>query len=536
MLDHLNAARRRLHGKDEGVAMLSVLMLVLILTSLAIILVGVTLTQTSPTLFQEKNVRTLAAAQAGLDAAAFQIRNAYTGGGTDTGIGDIHKLPCSVSGSVEGDGSGPNFVVDVAYYAADPEGQTDEWLVDNELTCYPIAGASGGLREVPRYAILTSEGFDPDATVTVDQADRIVRADYTFQLTTRKIAGGRIFDDGAQYCWVAESTAPGANVRYRSAASGTCDEPTDFNSWTWADDYMIHLSSTDENGAVPMCLSGRHTGGTPARMTLQPCTAASNDPLGQRFAWTGSHTWRGQNSANTSPVDSYIINQDNHVDNGDYVSVGSNTGWKSVSPDAAVGKGNASYATDQVVNQSLFGRCLDVTDANLYRPYNITYPCKQDPSGGDTFDWNHKWYYAEPGDDQDYVNTQITVRTGGNTYCLITTDSTTHVVETGTNANKHERFPRFLTPSNNINCTSTTTTWKRYGYHDDDALAYHFVDSNGRCLSSDGPRTTSHPLWNTVVVEACSDSESQMWNVPADPVEAALSGFEETTGREAATP
>lgn len=533
MLDMLETARRRLRGEDAGVAMLSVLMLILILTTLGILVLGLALTQSKPTLYQEKNVRTLAAAQAGLDAAAFQIRNAYTSDGLET-VGDIHKLPCSVSGSVDGDASGTSYQVEISYYKTDPEGRDDLWLEANALTCYPVAGSMGGVRDVPRFALLRSEGLDPTATANVDRADRVVEATYTFQLTTRKIVGGRIFDENSQYCWVADSASAGAFIRYRSFEDGDCDEATDLNSWTWANDYMLHLSSSDRNGAIPMCLTGRASDSDPTPMTLEPCTSSSADPLGQRFAWTQNYTWRGQNSANSVPIDSFIVNEDASADAGDRVSVSTSANWRSVNPDPAVGKGNASYDTDQVVNHLLFGRCLDVTDADINELYMITYPCKQDPSGGNNFQWNHKWYYDEPEGDEEFVETEIRVNTGSTWYCLISPSWTTRIREVGTGADIDVRTPRFKNPSNNRECGTTRTTWKRYGYHEDNALAYHIVDHNGLCLSSNGPRSskeTGHRLWNTVIVEACSDAESQMWNVPQDPVEASLNDFEETTGR-----
>ena len=270
-------------------------------------------------------------------------------------------------------------------------------------------------------------------------------------------------------------------------------------------------------------------------MTLQECTTASNDPHGQRFAWTGQHTWRGQNHQNQNPVNSYIIKaSENAVYDGMPVSVGSNHGWRSVNPAPAVGKGNASYETDQVVNHQLFGRCLDVTDTDINKQYMITYPCKQDPSGQDEFDWNHKWYYDEPELGQEYVTTQITVIDGSTEYCLIAPSNQNTNFTDSTNGNTiNARFPRFKTglTGTNRDCSSSATYWKRYGYNDDEGLAYHIVDANGRCWSAAGPKTTAHDQWNTVIVEACSESEAQKWNVPTDPVDAALSGYEETTGR-----
>jgi hypothetical protein len=40
-----------------------------------------------------------------------------------------------------------------------------------------------------------------------------------------------------------------------------------------------------------------------------------------------------------------------------------------------------------------------------------------------------------------------------------------------------------------------------------------------------------HVGWDAVVVETCNGSNNQKWNVPEDPVEGTLTGFEELTGR-----
>ena len=56
--------------------------------------------------------------------------------------------------------------------------------------------------------------------------------------------------------------------------------------------------------------------------------------------------------------------------------------------------------TKQIVNFKEFGRCADVTGANINNAdtpgeFNIVYPCKQDPVGAGLA-WNHKWYYNSP--------------------------------------------------------------------------------------------------------------------------------------------
>lgn len=507
---------------DDGFAMLSVVMLLIVMTVLSLVVLAVVLSQVNPTLFTEKNARTLTAAQAGLDAAASQVRNAVSDDGSGRDMGDIHKLPCTVQGTVDGTGGETSYIANIQYFVEDPAGQDQEWRDDEALTCYTGTGINGGVRAVPRYALITSEGFDATSTTQVGRADRVVEATYVFQLTTRKVSGGMILDDNSNFCLVAASASVGANIYYRNITSADCQDQTDFNSWTWADDYMIHLSANDLDGKIPLCLSGRASGSAIIYMTLQVCTTSTQDPLGQRFSWTGDHTWRGQNASNTALAATYIVNQDSSVGAGDRLSVTNASTYKSITPLPAVGKGNASYLTNQVVNYQQFGRCLDVTNASITYAFMIAYPCKQDPSGNGAFDWNHKWFYNEVADGQASVATQIKVNNGSE-YCLITTSSNTNV---GNNPTGSFMAPRFVTSSNNADCSSNNTRWTRYGYSTDPNVAYTIQDRNGRCLAT-SQNSARYNQWSIIIVTTCNGNESQKWNVDPDPVGAALGDFVE---------
>ncbi|WP_084103667.1 hypothetical protein [Demequina sp. NBRC 110056] len=505
---------RALMRRDDGVAMLSVLMLMMVLTVLAILVLGAVLTQVNPTLFSDKNSRTLAAAQAGLDVTAAQVRNATAPDGTGAIMGDIHRLPCIVEGTVDNSGD-TTYRATVEYYKDDPTTRDETWRAANQLRCYTGTGLNGGVRDVPRFAVIESEGFDVTATAQVDRADRVVEATYQFQLTTMKVSGGQIYDDDLQYCLVADHAGEGANIRYRPAGHSDCNEKTALNSWTWDEDYMLHLASSDLPGVIPMCISGRPwSNGSARAVTLQECALGTRDDLGQRFSWTGSHTWRGQNSANTAYADSYLVNQDSRVDANDALSAANSATNKSVTPEPAVGKGNASYATNQVVNFHEFGRCLDVTDEDINKSYMIAYPCKQDPSGFGSFKWNHKWFYAEPTDTES-VTTTIHVLVDNRTdrkYCLYTPSGSV--------------YPRFGTT-----CTGDSRTWTRYGQTGDED-AYTIQDSAGRCLTVGGSEYPLHgSQWSRIVVATCEGKETQQWNVPTDPVDATLGEFSELTGR-----
>jgi len=528
-------------SNDGGVAMLSVILLMTIVTLLSMVLLGLVLAQVSPTLHANKNNRTLVAAQAGIDATVGQLRNATSPEAT-VEMGDIHKLPCTVVGNVDGSGGSARYETALQYFVSSPEGKDAAWRAANALTCYNGTGINGGLRAVPHYAVMTSEGFDDSATVMVDRADRVIQATYTFQLTTQKVSGGMILDANGSYCLVADSATPGATtyIRYQAASDARCAEATDLNTWSWRDDYMLHLTSTDGDGSAAVCITGRATGENPTAMTLRTCNTGTGDSLGQRFSWTGAYTWRGQNSANSGYADSYIVNSDRvSIDPGDRLSISSTTDAAkvliSLQPLGAVGKGNASYATNQVVNQNQFGRCLDVTNTRIWYSYMIAYPCKQDPSGNLAFDWNHKWYYSEPGAGAESVATQIKVNNGTN-YCLITPSSgglKGQPVHSGYSA----LFPRFVTGTESSysgNCASDDTKWTRYGFSNDQYKAYTIQDRYGRCLSAAGPKITEDGAagaWTSIVVEACNAKDDQKWNVPDTPTGASVGRYTELTGR-----
>lgn len=525
---------RRMKRDESGVAIMSVILVMFMILIMSTLVLGIVLSQVRPTLFSNKNTRTISAAQAGVDATISQIRNATTVDAAGETVGEIHYLPCQASGAVDGSDASTSFSATIRYYKEDPEGREKQWLEDEALECFQGPSAFG-LKAVPHFAIITSIGMDETATVMSDVADRTIEVKYTFPLTTRTISGGQIMDSNSQFCLVAETLTTGSRVRYRKAESESCKEKSPQNLWSWRSDYMIHLSSTDLDGQLPLCLSGRASNSTPVAMTLRPCTLEKTDPLGQRFSWTGQHTWLGQNSSNTGYGNSYIVNSRSSVREGDTISVSTSTNNPKPVPLPAVGKGNASSETDQVVNQSLFGRCLDVTDEQIDKAFMITYPCKQDPTGNGSFSWNHKWYYAEPDADQgeSSVKTTISVRPGGTKNCLITT-TREGIVAGGrpdgvaVGSYKPEKFPRFRTSDNRIDCSSASAQWTRNGDTGNPTTSWTIVDVNGRCLSASGSIISGN--WNSIVVETCNGKDYQKWNVPDDPLEASLGDYKEVAG------
>lgn len=520
---------------------MSVLVLTLIVTMLSVLVIGLVVAQTRPTLFTNKNTRTISAAQAGIDSAIAQIRNASTTDGSGNTVGEIHDLPCVVQGTVEDSVGKTTYKAEVSYFNEDPEGKDDAWRNLKKLKCYEGPSAFG-LKAVPYYALVKSVGADEDAKVMAAVADRTLEATYTFPLITRNISGGLIMDSNSQFCLVADSASVNSYITYQPADSADCKNPSELSSWSWRSDYMIHLSSSDLGGRVPLCLSGRATGSTPKAMRLQVCTTTTKDPDGQRFAWTGEYTWKGQNANNTADMASYVVNIDSIVNAGDYIAVSNGYSNPKPIPLPSVGKGNASKATDQVVNQLFFGRCLDVTDEDAGKAFMITFPCKQDPSGKGNVPWNHKWYVSEPDATagEMAIKTTISVKAGGTTKnCLITTSSKGLVAGTlvdgaSIGGYKPYMFPRFKTSSGTIDCSSVSAQWTRYGETGDPMTSWTLVDANGLCLSADGPyvgtKLTAAGV-KSVVVQTCNGKNEQKWNVPEDPTEAYIGNYEEKTGR-----
>jgi hypothetical protein len=138
----LRRARRRvlaLPGReecDEGVALISVMLITMLIVSLIGVVVAATATNLQGSGLDRKRTQTSAAAEAGVDAV---LANLQTSAGT--------AVPCSATGSI----SGATYTTKVAYYATYPPSGTP-------LTC-----SNGTLSGSPAAALVTSTGSGPAA-------------------------------------------------------------------------------------------------------------------------------------------------------------------------------------------------------------------------------------------------------------------------------------------------------------------------------------------------------------------------------------
>ena len=93
--------RSRRAGTDDGFAMLLVILLIMVCATVSVLMLGVVVAQVKPTVFEAKSTRTIAAAQAGVDATLGQFRTATTVDAiTNDVYGDPRLLPCAVAGTV----------------------------------------------------------------------------------------------------------------------------------------------------------------------------------------------------------------------------------------------------------------------------------------------------------------------------------------------------------------------------------------------------------------------------------------------------
>ncbi|WP_197030003.1 ricin-type beta-trefoil lectin domain protein [Cellulomonas sp. URHE0023] len=511
--------RRAAAARDEGVAMLTVIMLIMVMSALSVLMLGVMVAQVKPTMYAGKNTRTIFAAETGLDSALSQIRSAI--GPVDMDgkyYGAPTLLPCSVQGKVDSSTSTLTYAVNVSYFDQDPTGKDDAWRSTNKLAC--VSGA--GVTISPSFAILSATGLDAGvAGLATTAGDRLLETMYTFKVTHNNIEGGTIYAFGDKHCLQAAGQNVGDKVTYVDQSNCGGDDPRQL--WTYGKDYEIHLSVTDL-GATPLCLTGNSSTGGNVDVTLTKCVTGNTD---QQFSWKGGAKWIGQLSTGKD-YSTYCLTSGDTYDDTKLINktlkygdcLGDNTAYASFDPDPRVGAGAASYTTGQIVNSLEFGRCMDVTGEKVIETYMIDYPCKQDPSGGGKLKWNHKWKYTEPPGLVGTYTGQISVYYDSSdtkkgdpykTYCLKTPS-----------ASASPAYVTFVTPCSSTAADQKWTRTADTGVYTD---SWTFTDQYGRCISLSGDKLDSS--WSKLIMATCSGGPEQKWNAPVVNKEAGLSDYKE---------
>jgi hypothetical protein len=501
----------------------------IIMAGISTIILGVVSAQMVPTYVDQKGTKTIYSAQAGIQSALSIFRAAGTVDGSGKTYGDPSKLPCSFTGLPNGTADGNGYAVVIKYYTTDPTGASPTAALTCSTTgTYGNANYGLASTAMPKYALITSTGTATQIAKTTGVADRAITALYTFEVSNVNVLGGVIFNSGSTACMQAVTAAKGSFITFVAASScGANSAKAALQLFSYTSSWQLALASTTVGGVPGLCITGATPakGKTSANATLQPC-ATDSSRWNQLWSWTGSYTWEGETQAidgpdanswlspsvpdGTSPIGTFLQNSQ------------SVTG--TMAPTAQVGAGAASYTTHQLVNYLEFGRCADVTNERVdWRPAMISYPCKQDPTGGTTYiTWNQKWFYCEPGDTAASCNTVNPLaqpiyvnNTDGNKWCLTTP-------ATGGGA-----FPLFQL------CTTTGTNgplqvWSRYYDTGTYSTSYVMEDKFGRCLeASSADQFAGATGISELTVAGCDGSLQQKWNAPPTYQKSNLGGYRE---------
>ena len=498
--------------RDDGVALMSVMLFMILLTGLSLVLLSVILGQLGPSFTAQKSTKTVYSAQAGLQAALGVVRSAAAAPVGGEVFGDPHSLPCTFTGNLDGSTSDVKYDVTIQYYLLDPTGKTEPWLSANDLPCSaPPAGVTGE----PKFAYIVSKGSGVSAgTRSPTEGNRSVAAIYKFKITNVNVPGGRINNSGKTRCLAAETATVGSLIKFVTAANCTLAN-AEKQLWIYDTTYQIKLASTTVAGATPLCITG--SGYDNAK--LAACLT-DNGRWNQLWSWNDGGQWQGQKETIADGYGSVCL-----VDASSVLTTAGCSG--ALIPELSVGAGAAGLNTHQIVNYKEFGRCADVTDRNIRQTKMITYPCKQDPSGGGRLSWNHRWYYAEPvpsvppaapvlfSTGQVWVFPDLPGGSPGAQNCLETPLDTA--------ATKDVIF--------SASCSADSRQqWKRHKDSPDRLTSYTFKDTYGRCLTADpsNPHVeTSGRAFSVMRMATCDGSEAQKWNAPATYSESEFEGFKE---------
>ncbi len=502
-------------SSERGVALLTVLLFIIFMLGLTAALTSVLVSAPQSIYLAQRGTKTVYAAQSGLQVVLGQIRSISKTVAGGAVYGDATKLPCTVSGSVDSASESATYSVKITYYATDPS--VDKSIVTNPPLGSCPTGTTSGLTKSPGFAKLESTGTGPAVGgLASTVAARTIVAVYAFNVSNVNIPGGLINNFDGSFCLAAVTATVGSLVKYLPAAQ--CTDPT-LTSWVYATDYELKLASTLTT--TPLCITGPvNQGDASQNITLQACltTAARWNQL---WSWFGSSTWLGQKNPISAGNSNYCLGSGIGGSNaltGKYLQVLSACDGSSFNPSSKVGAGAAGYSTHQIVNYLEFGRCMDVTGENINATYMISYPCKQDPTGGGGFNWNHKWFYTEPATGSaSYGPQQIYVYYLNNTaskYCLTTPAQ-----------NAGGYLDVVFKPCNG----ASNQNWTRYGNTGNYDTSYVFIDQFNRCITAEQANTELAP-WSTLRMESCSGSLAQKWNAPPAGTASSFGSFREVSG------
>jgi hypothetical protein len=453
LMRRMTNARR----SDDGFAMIFTIFLIVVIAATSVAVFGLVQSQTQPTNFAKKYVRSADAAAGGMQAALGQLRAAVAGS-----TGDLTQLPCTdpsdnggvtlhvgaptqtvtvpgntITGTVVSDSNSQDletYTTSVAYFSTDPTSHeadpTTAWWSANAITC-----KAGLVNSVPSYAYLQSVGGGAQVGgLSALSGNRTEHATYQFSTTNTNISGGRLgeFNLGNQFqmCLDAGSAAPAVGTQPKlqpCLALGTAQQ-----TWQYRNDLTIFYGG---DTSLNLCI--QNVSGTPL---LEPCATtgtssvvtypyASSTQQQQEWAFNDNGHLQAPDTADGNVGSGNCLDPQGATETSPAASgallilegcTGSTTGSLAWNPDPQVGAGKAGgnvtgtpgSPTGQYVNYALFGNCLDVTGQNFANGYLIAYPCKQAPASN-YLTWNQVWNYSPVSGGYGIFYTSCPANTGG---------------------------------------------------------------------------------------------------------------------------
>ena len=437
---------RSRQNNDGGFAMIFTLFLILIIAVVSVTVADIMINQVGPTTLAQKQVRTVDAASAGMQAALGQLRNTSTNGG-----GDLTKLPCSdttdaggvtltvgspkqtvsvagdqINGTVEQvtpANTTATYRTVIAYFQTDPTSHeadsTTTWWANNAIPC-----KAGIVKYVPTYAFIQSYGLGqtlPNQSAT--EGNRTLHAVYQFNATNTNTVGGRMaeFNSGAQDTMCLDTGAAEPTVGTVPTMQPCLALGTPQQTWQYRADLTLFYG-----GDTTLNLCIQNYGATYGHMgtpRLEPCTTSGSgttypyaNQTQQEQEWAYNDNGQleapdinnGSVGGSTAPdpggcLEGAGVTTSAAAVAGAALSVvtcsgssGDLTAWN---PDPQVGAGKSGgnvtgvpgAPTQQYVNYAMFGNCLDV-NGQQFNNKLIAYPCKQAPDST-TLTWNQLWHF-----------------------------------------------------------------------------------------------------------------------------------------------
>jgi hypothetical protein len=522
-------------GDDSGAAILLALFVMAVVAALSLSIAGVVLSQSEPTQLTRKDIQTVHAAEAGIEAGLTRLR----GAGSATGAGSVAMLPCNTTygakfqGSVEGTSQGSlTYSTTITYYAQDPSNPALR-LPGNQVAC-------SSSMAVPSYALISSTGVGAAiAGHAASTGNRSLEAVYRFNLTNANVAGGNIqlFQTNPSLCISATTVADGQNV-----SLAKCDPTDPKQLWSYNPDLSISLTGFNDT----LCLYANPNNVVGTYMTLHACgvtpimsgstvTGYKNNSEREVWSFNAQGEYEGTNSS--AGENGYcFISADNPAKVGTYLKLvtstkteaGCGAGHDSIhtwQPDAKVGAGHAGDSTNQLVNYKEFGRCLDITGWNVNAAELIDYPCKQTPNPA-SVDTNQAWITPNKNNPTGLIQSMCNSSNGscGNS------KSSPVCLQAGTKSVAPTSGTWVLTKT--CDSSNKQQLWTYTGKTGVNATSYNFKTNNGLCLSVDPSTATldKNIPWSYIVVETCDGSYKQKWNAPPLPLGAGIDNTWETTG------